>query len=153
MRVYRLVKERFRSSALDGSGARMYGGRWNPKGLALVYTSDSISLAALELLVHLHRSAVLNHYLLITLEVDDEDLLTLDDTQLPADWRDDPAPASTATIGAGWLRGQTSLALAVPSVLVPRQRNVLLNPTHPGFSDIAREAVFEAFRFDPRLAG
>ena len=153
MRVYRLVKERFRDSALDGAGAKLYGGRWNPKGLAVVYSSDSISLAALELLVHLHRGQVLDHYLLITLEVPDADLLVLDDSQLPTDWRADPAPASTAAIGAAWLRDQASLALAVPSTLVPRQRNVLLNPAHPHFAALAATAGFEAFGFDPRLAG
>lgn len=153
MRVYRLVKERFRASALDGSGAKAFGGRWNPKGLAIVYASDSISLAALELLVHLHRSAVLDHYQVITLDVADEDLLILDDTQLPTDWRTDPAPASTAAIGATWLRDQTSVALAVPSVLIPQQRNLLLNPAHPRFERLARAAIFEPFKFDPRLAG
>ncbi|NEV64303.1 RES family NAD+ phosphorylase [Thiorhodococcus minor] len=153
MRIYRLVKARYRSSALDGSGAKTYGGRWNPRGLAAVYASDSISLAALELLVHLHRSDVLNHYLLVTLDVPDEALLVLDDTQLPADWREDPAPASTAAIGMVWLQEQSSLALAVPSVLVPQQRNVLLNPAHPAFAEVARHAAFEAFKFDARLAG
>lgn len=153
MQVYRLVKERYRSSALDGSGAKTYGGRWNPKGVAVVYASDSISLAALELLVHLHRADILNRYMLVTLEVPDEDLMILDDTRLPPDWRDDPAPPSTAAIGLAWLREQGSLALAVPSVLVPRQRNVLLDPRHPGFADVARGADFEPFRFDPRLAG
>lgn len=152
MRVYRLVKERYRAAALDGSGAKTHGGRWNPRGLAVVYGSDSISLAALELLVHLRRAEVLNHYLLISLEVPEADLLILDEARLPPDWRDDPAPASTATVGAIWLREQSSLALAVPSVLVPRQRNILLNPAHPRFHDGARAAVFEAFRFDPRLA-
>jgi RES domain-containing protein len=152
MRVYRLAKERYRSSALDGSGAKIYGGRWNPKGQAFVYASDSVSLAALELRVHRHPSAVLNRYLPIGLEVPDRDLLFLDDAQLAAEWREDPAPAATAAIGAAWLQGQTSLALAVPSVPVPQQRNVLPNPAHPGCSDVARAAVVEPFRFDPGLA-
>lgn len=62
MRAYRLVKARYADTALDGSGAKAHGGRWNSKGVRMVYASDGIALAALELLVHLHRSAVLNQY-------------------------------------------------------------------------------------------
>jgi RES domain-containing protein len=81
--VYRLVKERYVGSALDGSGAKAHGGRWNSRGVAVVYASDSVALAALELLVHLHRSEVLNRYVLFTLEVPDEAVMALDEAALP----------------------------------------------------------------------
>ena len=151
MRVYRLVKERYAPSGLDGAGAKLYGGRWNLRGQALLYTSDSIALTALELLVHLHRSEILNSYHLITLDVPDAALLTLDDAELPADWRADPPPASTAAIGAAWLKGASSIGLLVPSVLIPKQRNILLNPAHPDFPAAAATAAFEPFDFDSRL--
>lgn len=144
-------KERYAASALDGLGAELYGGRWNPKGQALIYTSDSVSLAALELLVHLHRSEILNAYCLVTLDVPDADLLVLDERELPSDWRGDPVPASTVAIGRAWLKGASSLALAVPSVLIPQQRNVLLNPVHSAFADVAKTATLAPFDFDPRL--
>ena len=65
MRVYRLVKARFGQVAFDGAGAgaKTYGGRWNSPGVAMLYTSDSVALATLELLVHLHGSEILNRYL------------------------------------------------------------------------------------------
>jgi RES domain-containing protein len=126
VQVYRLVKERYVDSALDGSGAKTYGGRWNSRGVSVVYTSDSVALAALELLVHLHRGEVLNRYVLFTLEVPDEAVMLLDEAALPADWRSDPPPPSTAAIGDEWVISRLSLALAVPSTLVPQQRNVLL---------------------------
>jgi RES domain-containing protein len=151
MRVYRLVKERFADTALDGSGAKTYGGRWNRKGHATVYTSDSIALAALELLVHLHRSEALNRYRLFTLDLPDDDVLILDDAGLPADWREDPPPVSTAAIGSAWLTGGQSLALSVPSVLIPQQRNLLLNPGHAASGAVFATAIHQPFDFDPRL--
>ncbi|EGV18601.1 RES family NAD+ phosphorylase [Thiocapsa marina] len=151
MRVFRLVKERFADNALDGSGAKVYGGRWNRKGHATVYTSDSIALAVLELLVHLHRSEVLNRYRLVTLDLPDEEILVLDDPGLPEDWRDDPAPVSTAAIGTAWLAGGQSLALSVPSVLIPQQRNLLLNPAHAASGGVFATATLQQFDLDPRL--
>ena len=151
MRVYRLVKERFADTALDGSGAKVYGGRWNRKGHATLYTSDSIALAALELLVHLHRSEVLNRYRLVTLDLPDDAILLLDDAGLPVDWREDPAPVSTAAIGTAWLTGGQSLALSVPSVLIPQQRNLLLNPAHGSAGTVFATATLQPFDLDPRL--
>ena len=151
MRVFRLVKERFADSAFDGTGARRHGGRWNSKGVALIYTSDAVSLAALELLVHLHRAEVLDHYLLCTLDLPDEKILFLDSTALPEDWRSDPPPTSTADIGDGWIRSGASLALAVPSTLVPQQLNVLINPAHAVFGEVLAGALREPFALDSRL--
>ncbi|MGH8472716.1 MAG: RES family NAD+ phosphorylase, partial [Gammaproteobacteria bacterium] len=102
MRAYRLVKARYADTALDGSGAKAHGGRWNSKGVRMVYASDSVALAALELLVHLHRSAVLNRYVLFSLELHDESVMVLDESALSPDWRGDPPPSSTAGIGDEW---------------------------------------------------
>jgi len=152
MRAYRLVKTRFESTALDGSGAKTHGGRWNSKGVAMIYASDSISLAALELLVHLHRAEVLRHYVLFQLELPDESVMCLDKQAVPADWRADPPPSSTAAIGDEWIASGLSLALSVPSTLVPRQRNLLLNPAHPAFKEVVAGTSSTPYGFDPRLA-
>lgn len=152
MRVYRLVKERYANSALDGSGAKAYGGRWNSKGVAVVYASDSVSLATLELLVHLHRSEVLNRYALLSLDVPDTDIMTLDETALPRNWRSDPPPSSTAAIGDQWVVRRVSLALTVPSTLIPQQRNVLIDPAHADFEGVLASRTNEPFVFDSRLA-
>lgn len=151
MRAYRLAKARYADTALDGSGAKTHGGRWSSKGVAMLYASDTIALAALELLVHLHRGEILNQYVLFSLIVADERVMVLDDGALPADWRGDPAPSSTAAIGDEWIASGLSLALAVPSTLVPRQRNILFNPTHRDFEAIIASVSTEPFDFDPRL--
>jgi RES domain-containing protein len=153
VRAYRLVKARYAASALDGAGARRCGGRWNSPGTSLVYASTSIALAALELLVHLHRSQVLAAYRVFTLSIPDGAVLRLDASALPADWRADPAPRTTATIGDGWIASANSLALRVPSTVIPREDNLLINPAHPHFSTVAAAADAEPFGFDRRLAG
>jgi RES domain-containing protein len=152
MWAFRLVKARFASTAFDGSGAKTHGGRWNSKGVAMIYTSDSVSLAALELLAHLHRVEVLKHYVLFQLELPDEGVMWLDEQAVPADWRADPPPSPTAAIGDEWIASGQSLALSVRSTLVPQQRNLLLNPAHPAFKTVVASASSAPFDFDPRLA-
>ena len=152
MRVYRLVKARHAASPLDGSGAKTYGGRWNSPGVALVYTADTVSLAALEPLAHLHRGEVLNRYVLVSVDLPDAAVVELDAAGLPPDWRRDPPRASTAALGDAWVASGASLALLVPNVLVPQQRNILINPADPDFPTAAGSARAEPFDFDPRLA-
>jgi len=148
MQVYHLVKAKYKVDLLDSQGAKRHGGRWNSKGKAALYTADSISLAALELLVHLHRSAVLNHYVLATIELPDEAVMTLDAKALPPDWREDPVPLSTQALGDEWLFSHQSLALAVPSTTVPQQFNLLINPEHSEFAALAKSIKSEPFVFD-----
>jgi RES domain-containing protein len=152
MLAYRLVKERWAGSALDGSGAKAYGGRWNSPGTAILYASESIALAALELLVHLGRGQVLGSYRLFTLTIPDSSVRRLDASDLPLDWRADPLPVSTARLGDGWAASGRSLALLVPSVIIPREYNLLVSPAHPDFVPIAGDAASEPFGYDPRLA-
>jgi len=151
MKVYRLTKKKYASEPLDPHGAKLYGGPWNSKGKPTVYASDSISLAALEKLVHLHRANVLSHFMLCTISFCHESLMTLAEDALPTDWRDDPAPSSTIAIGDEWLSGGDSLALAVPSTIVPQQNNYLINPIHPDFNDLNDSVIIEPFIFDVRL--
>jgi RES domain-containing protein len=113
---------------------------------------ESIALAALELLVHLGRGQVLGSYRLFTLGIPDASVRRLDASDLPLDWRADPLPASTARLGDGWAASGRSLALLVPSVIIPREHNLLVSPAHPDFAAIAGGAASEPFGLDPRLA-
>ncbi len=149
MEAFRLVKARY--DPLDPEGARRYGGRWNSRGTAVLYAADTIALAMLEKLVHLHRLEALAMFRLCTLQLPDEAILPLAETALPPDWQADPPTPATQAIGDQWVREQASLALTVPSVLVPRQRNLLINPTHPDFPALREGLEVEPFQFDPRL--
>lgn len=143
MIVYRLSKAAF--TALDGEGARLYGGRWNSAGRPLIYAAGSPSLAVLEVLVHLDLPAELmpDDYRLLAIEIpDDAEVERLNET--PAD-----AEACVAA-GDGFLKSGGALAMLVPSVVVPQERNALINVRHSGMARV-RLISGESFRFDPRL--
>lgn len=148
---YRLVKQKWRHSAYDGEGARLYGGRWNSKGNACVYLASSESLAMLEVMVHIEDYALLEKYTLIEVSLNGDDLLQLPKDEWPTNWRVDPAPSSTAEIGDSWLESQSSLALVIPSVVVPRETNYLLDPRHPNFAARVARATEVDFAPDKRL--
>ena len=151
MRVWRLCRKQFAPSAFDGEGAKLYGGRWNHKGLPMVYCSATLSLAALEVLVH-HRVPVPPHdFVAIPADLPDKlEIQKLRTTDLPADWRDDPSPMRLQEIGSDWLRSVASVALVVPSAIVPEEFNYLLNPRHRDFARIII-GLPRIFPFDSRF--
>ena len=149
--VYRLVKRKRLAQAFDGEGAKLYGGRWNSKGNACVYCAGSESLALLEVLVHLGNAAVAQHYAMLELQIAEEHIPNARLDTLPPDWRDEPAPPATASFGDAWLASSDSLALAVPSVIIPRESNYLLNVRHPAFATVVATARDLDFAVDARL--
>lgn len=149
--AWRIIKRKYIDSAFDGSGARKYGGRWNSVGAAIVYTAESQSLAVLEMLVHLDRPALLHSYILIPVKIAEPLIEHLDLASLPANWRDSPAPPQVKDIGDQWVKAGASVALQVPSVLLPAENNFLLNPNHPDFKKLIIGEPVD-FRFDSRLA-
>jgi RES domain-containing protein len=150
-RVWRLCKRQYAAQAFSGLGAKLYGGRWNEEGLAVVYTADSLSLAALETFVHLDPELLPADYLAIAADLPGQLRLTrIQVGDLPADWRRYPAPDVLRRIGSDWLRAGKTAVLAVPSVVVPQEENYLLNPEHRDFDRIVRH-VAVPFQFDPRM--
>lgn len=151
MQLWRIAREIHCDTTLDGVGGLMVAGRWHRRGQPILYTSSSAALAALEVLVHVEPLQAPDDLRLMRLDLpDDLAIETLDPARLPEDWRSLPSPQSTQAIGSDWLQRRSSAALRVPSVIVPVDSNVLLNPRHP---EIARVRISsnEAFRFDSRL--
>lgn len=137
--------------AFDGEGARRYGGRWTPPGLRAVYASATLSLAALERLVHADTDLEPPHLVALPIDVDDDiDIAGIDVATLPSDWRTYPAPPALPRLGAAWLRESHTAVLSVPSAVIPHERNYVLNPAH---ADARRVVVGrgEPFSLDPRL--
>ena len=143
MIVHRLAKAAH--IALDGEGARLYGGRWNTPGRPMVYTAASPSLAVLEILVHLDLPPELlpTDYRLLTIEVSDD--IRLERLEVTP-----PETEACVRIGDDFLQRTEGLGLSVPSVVVPQERNLLINPSHPAAPQI-RVLRAEPFAFDPRL--
>ena len=114
----------------------MYGGRWNTPGSHILYISESIALATLELLVNGMSPHEANQYVGIPVDIPEDTVTVLDLSRLPTDWKADPAPASTKAIGDGWANELASVVLQVPSAVVDTERNFLINPAHPEFSKL-----------------
>jgi RES domain-containing protein len=147
--VWRLVKADRAAHPMSGEGARLFGGRWNDVGIPAVYTSAHQSLAALEVLVHLGGIYPDLPYKLISYELEESTILHLSRSELPPDWRAEP-PFSTMAWGSRWAREKRSFVLSVPSVIVPDERNFILNPEHLQ-SRTARLGPSISFSFDSRL--
>jgi len=151
MTAWRLVKASLAAQAFTGEGARLYGARWSSPGVAVVYLSESLALAALEILVHLQSRDVLASYVAFRVEMDGRRLArAIDPARLPPDWRAWPAPPGLRTIGDEWARRRRSLILEVPSAVVPQERNYVVNPAHPEFRSLIISAP-QPFTFDTRL--
>lgn len=149
-RGWRIVPAEFSSAAFDGEGARLFGGRWNSAGLPMVYATEHLSLAALEVRVHLERTSMKKRYQCIHFDFDEPLMMTLPLEALPDHWQQEPPPPSLQAVGDDWLASMSSVVLAVPSVIIPAEHNLLINPRHPDFKKIKIGGP-EPFSFDFRL--
>lgn len=151
MRVWRICARRHAAHAFSGQGARSYGARWNHRGVAIVYTAGSLSLATLELFVNLDPDEAPDDLVAIAAVIPDHvSLLHVREDELAADWRQYPAPATLQDIGSAWAASGATAVLAVPSAVIPEETNYLLNPAHADFARIEFELP-QAFHFDPRM--
>lgn len=151
VRAWRLVKAAHGATAFDGEGARRYGGRWNARGTPMVYLGGTLSLAALEVFVHLTAEDARLRFVATVVDIPDEVTIEdLDPKALPRHWRSEPPPAACQALGTAWAEKGDTAALRVPSVIVPVEWNVLLNPRHPDFQNI-RISDPEPFGFDTRM--
>jgi RES domain-containing protein len=149
MRVWRLSKAEFARDCLRGEGARLFGGRWNLAGIPVVYSASTLALATLELLVHVDRANAPDDLVAVELDIPPDVSLQSLET-LPADWQHYPVPPSTQRAGSLWARERASCVLRVPSVVIPREHNYLINPLHPEADRVSITHI-EPFSFDPRL--
>lgn len=151
MVVWRVTRKAHAEQPLSGEGARRYGGGWNYIGVAVVYTSQSLSLAVLEYLVNLPINDLPDDLASVQIEIPD-DLPRTEITikALPDDWRTYPSVEELKDIGTDWARQAATPILVVPSVVIPSELNYLVNPTHP-LSDAIKIVSVDAFALDTRL--
>lgn len=149
MIVYRLSKAKY-ARDLSGKGAMLAGGRWNSRGVPLVYASSSRALCLVEIAVHTPLGIVPADYMIVTIALPEQRILPLEADQLPADWNAIPHADSTQMIGDQFASEGAHLVLQVPSVVVADEYNYLLNPVHP-LSKQVRVVSVEPFPLDQRL--
>lgn len=149
--IFRICKTKHAATAFNGEGAYRFGGRWNSRGTRIVYAASSLALAVLEMLVHLQDDKLLFEYSFVAAEIRSELILPVNKfRQLPQNWSESPAPLKIQRLGDDWARTAASAVLEVPSAIIPREKNYLLNPLHPDFGKIVAGEP-EKFSFDPRL--
>lgn len=136
MKFYRIAKKEYLDD-LSGEGARLYGGRWNKKGYSMLYFSESLSLALLEILVHLDFKYLTPDFGYIEVELPDTLIQPkVKVKNLDSSWRNNPPPLTTQNYGSKWMESQKNVALLVPSAILPQQCNILINPRHKNSSKL-----------------
>jgi RES domain-containing protein len=151
MLAWRLTRKLHADEPLDGEGARRYGGRWNHAGTAVVYTSQSLALAVLEYLVNLSIADLPPDLVSIKFNIPDRLSQTeINVKDLPANWRAYPAIEELKDAGDEWVASKSTAILSVPSVVIPHERNLIINPAHAQARLINVLAVAR-FTLDPRL--
>jgi RES domain-containing protein len=146
--VYRITACKYIDD-LSGEGAYRYGARWNKKGTRILYTAENAALAMLEALAHITMLSVAEPYCMARLSIP-ESWELVQESDLPSQWKDQPPPDMLASLGTDFVQAAKTLALKVPSVLVPDNFNVLINPLHPLFKEVKVIAVSKV-SFDQRL--
>jgi RES domain-containing protein len=149
MILFRIAKCNYITD-LSGTGARLYGGRWNSVGQSMVYFASNRSLAVLEVLVHLSPAIFPAKFCLAEFEIPDHNIIELRHSELPNNWQDILSPNELKKTGDAFLKRQKDLVLKVPSAIVPEEFNYLVNPLHPDASKI-NLIKQQPFNFDERL--
>jgi len=153
--LWRISKDtpQYLATDLSGGGAKFTGGRWNRKRTAVVYTSMTIALATLETRAHLGGNLGIRNAFLVRIMVppqvwEQRDIVAAG--ELAATWLAEPPGATSIGFGDSWLRGKAAPLLLVPSVIIPEEYNVLINPAHPA-ATLLSAAVLRQYVYDPRL--
>ena len=143
----------YEADDLSGAGAKRTGGRWNEAGAPMVYTSETQALACLETIVHLNTGGLPLNRFLVSITIPEAIWMAArveTSATVPAGWNAEPAGRASIRFGTIWSRSRASALLRVPSIIVPDECNVLINPLHPDTSGI-RAVKMRRWLYDPRL--
>jgi RES domain-containing protein len=149
MIVYRISKTKYANS-FNGEGARIYGGRWNPVGIPCIYTSENRALALLEYSVNVSLADIPKSLSMTTFEIPNSSWIDCPEKELPANWRQAPIPAETMHYGGALLTANKHLVLKIPSTLLPKEFNYIINPLHPDLP-LIRIIEVEDIIYDMRI--
>lgn len=148
MRAYRLTRSKY--PPFSGRGSLLANGRWHWAGVPAVYCAESRALAVLEALVHTRKDQIPSDYVFFELDIADSAVRTLSTSEIPVDWRR-TQPEGARRVGTQWMTSHSSVGLIVPSVVIPEERNLILNAEHPDFAPRVQILGPQMFEWDPRL--
>jgi RES domain-containing protein len=146
--AWRITKAKFAATAFTGEGSSRFPGRWNRRDEAMVYTAGSLSLAVLEMLVHLKQSDLLDRYVVFRVSIPTR--LVHRPRKLPDGWAEGEIREQVRQFGSEWMASGRGCAMRVPSAIIPTEFNYLLNPCDSRFGQLVVSDP-EPFEFDPRL--
>jgi len=149
MRIFRISKAEYIED-ISGTGAKRFGGRWNEKGTGLLYCSENISLAILEILVHFDGLTVPDNLMILELELEEKYIQDFSRTQFDKICLAKDAEYLFKKAGQKWIKSQKSLALKVPSIINTFEYNIIVNPTHPDFKNVKKKSC-RKLELDDRL--
>lgn len=149
MQVFRISLPKFIED-LSGAGSKQYGGRWNDKGISMVYFAESRAMAVMEVLIHLRPEDMDRDFILATFDVPAEDMLTVKLNSLPQNWKASSEIESLKKIGNQFIKDNNYLLMKVPSVILEEDYNLVVNPNHKNASQIKLIAK-RVFKFDERF--
>lgn len=147
MIIYRLTTGNY-AHDMSGEGAKIYGGRWNPVGVAALYMSEFISLSILEILVRASKFNSPDTYTLLSIQIPETTIVDIELKKLKSGWQNHTE--YTRAIGYDFLKTNQTLTLKVPSAIVPQEHNFLINPLHKDFKKV-KIIGSELLELDKRL--
>jgi RES domain-containing protein len=149
MIVYRLSKSKY-ANDLSGRGSELVGGRWNSKGVPVVYTSESRALATTEIAVHTSLANIPTDYCIVSIYIPDSSIMIPELKDLPVDWNDVPPKVASQKYGDQFTYDNNFLVLKVPSAVILGDFNYIINPRHKSIS-LVEIIETSPFPFDKRL--
>lgn len=151
MHVFRITRNKHLKDDLTGKGASLFPGRWNLKDVFCIYTSETRALALLEHMANIGREVYMNSFFSIrTIYIPEECILKISLSDLPSNWRERPPPVSTREFGSRLIESKESLAYFLPSIVIPQEFNILIDPIHPDIKKL-RIVKDQLLNFDMRL--
>lgn len=147
MKVYRITKTKY-AEDLSGTGAKLYGGRWNHIDSACIYTADSRALSVLEYAININIDFIPRALSLCVFEIDESHVYSFKQEDLSGNWRATPAPKSTKDYGTQFLKSNKPI-LKIPSIIIPEEFNYIINPQVAGLS--FKLVEIKDFVFDLRI--
>jgi RES domain-containing protein len=150
MHIYRLTPVRY-AQDMSGTGAKLYGGRWNHKGIPCLYAAESRALCVVEFAVHVSSDNFPGSLTMVTYSLPNKSILTLEENELPSTWRAYPSPDELKDLGSRLLKEGKYMGIRVPSSVVPQEYNYFLNPIHKDFERNVELIDLYPFEFDQRI--
>ena len=148
MIVYRITGKKH-AGDIYGTGAAIYGGRWNKKGTPVLYTGQNKEIALLETIVHT-PPMLIPDLSILTIDIPSNSITEIKREELPSNWVDYPAPSVLSEIGEDWIQEGKTIALKVPSCIIHSSSNYILNCRHPNYHKV-KVLTQKSFHFDSRL--